>query len=67
MSLATSDTMDVEEQAKAALLSHIRTSESGGHGKAGGYPPDFDPDDALDYIEIGNESEDHQRKINAAR
>lgn len=58
MSLATMDTMDVEEQAKNALISHVRTTDGGGHGRGGKYPPDFDPDALLGHIGIEGEDAD---------
>lgn len=53
--LSTMDTVDVEVQAKYALESHVRTSNGGGHGRHEQYPPDFDIDDVLGTIEIGND------------
>lgn len=66
-SLATMDSMDVEEQARSALVSHVRTRDRGGHGRAGRYPPGFNSDEALDCIEIEGVDEDRHRRMNAAR
>lgn len=67
MSLATMDTIVAEEQAKYALVSHVRTRNRGRHGRSGKYPPDFDPDDVLDYIEVRGEDEGRPREIDAIR
>lgn len=42
----------VREQAKNVLLAHIRSTSGGGHADERAYPPSFDPDGALDYIEV---------------
>lgn len=61
------DTMDVESQAKYALMSHVRTRNRGGHGRSGKYPLDFDRDALLGCIEIEGGVADRSREVNAVR
>ena len=66
------DTMGGKEQAKNALVSHIRTRDRGGHGREGAFPLGFDPDDAIDYITVANsgdpvKNEDRLTKMKAGR
>lgn len=48
----------VTEKVKNSLLAHIRISRGGGHGPEQEYPPTFDPDGALNYIQIWGGIED---------
>lgn len=56
--LDSRDRASIEGQVVNALMSHVRTSDDGGHGPKGSYPPGFDPDDALEYVEVRCEVED---------
>lgn len=61
--LSTMPTVTVGDQAKNALISHLRTKGGGGHGRPEEYPFDYDSEALLEFIEIGRDIEDDTRAI----
>lgn len=65
MSLTSQNRATLEGQAKNNLLSHIRVTDGGGHGKAGDLPPGFALDNALDWIHFNDGTGDEQPRDDA--
>lgn len=47
----------VEDQARDALISHVRTRNGGDHGQSGEFPPGFRKVAVVDFIEVEGETE----------
>lgn len=57
-SLSTADRGNIEDHVRNDLLSHVRSTDGGGHGPEGDLPPGFDPAEDPGSVELDREVDD---------